>query len=82
MVQAAGNDVILVFVRQFAEIAAPTPYVYDQVLMLLGMGLGIHQSLHVQAVELQLLAAELDENAHQHGHFADRFGVSEEHRGR
>ena len=41
LVQTPGNDVVLVFRSQLAEITAPAPHAYDQVLMLLGVSLGV-----------------------------------------
>jgi len=52
LVKTAGNNVILVFRGQLAEIAAPAPDAHDQVLVILRMSLGVQQGLHIQAVEL------------------------------
>ena len=57
-VHVAGDDVVLVFFVQLAEVAAPAPHAHDQVLVSLRVGLGVAQRVHVEAVDLQLLAAQ------------------------
>ena len=56
--QVPAEDMILVFRRKLAEIAAPTPNPDDQVAMVFRMSFGIQEGLQVQAVQLHLLAAQ------------------------
>ena len=64
---------VLIYGIQFAEIATPAPYSYDQIRIFFGMFLRIEQFIPVYGVQLELMSAVLYENFHQLCNFCRSF---------
>ena len=61
LVLGAGENVILEFLIQFAEIAAPAPHADNKTAVILRVFLGIQQDITVQRIQLQLMTAAENE---------------------
>jgi hypothetical protein len=59
----ASDDLVLIRGVKLAEITAPTPDANHQISVQLRMALGIAEGIDIDGVELELLAAGLDEDA-------------------
>ena len=69
---------VLIAFIQFNEIAAPTPYPYYEIPVQFRVLLGIKESVTVQGVELQLVAAQAHVITDEHCQFLHRLVVAED----
>ena len=63
---------------KFVEITAPTPNADDEIFVFFGMLHCIKQYIAVDAVELQLMSAEMDERLDKCRHLGDAVAVAKD----
>ena len=62
---------------ELVEVAAPAPYAYDEVGIILGVLLRVEKSVAVDRIELKLMTAKLDEGLDELCRFFDALVVAE-----
>ena len=73
----SADDLVLEILVQFAKIPTPSPDTHDKIFVPFGMRLGISQGLHVERVDLKLLATNGSKKANQQGYLMNGFWISE-----